>query len=73
MFCAFHPNREMVPSLPLRFARPEIPNCAFELLFELRLASIEPSEIISTRPAPNTGVGIRKTMFLLATWVSKSS
>src|SRR2546429_7246555 len=37
LFCAFQPKRVMVPSLPLRFSRPEIPrNClALECSFLL--------------------------------------
>ena len=73
MFWAFQPNRAIVPSLPFRFGRPEIPNAAFRAAFAVRLARIVLSGICSISPAPKVGVGIRKMTLSAASWPSKSS
>ena len=73
MFWAFQPNRAIVPSLPFRFGRPEIPNAALSDALALRLARIVLSEICSISPAPKVGVGIRKMTLPAASWPSKSS
>src|SRR5713101_699520 len=71
LFCAFHPNRVMVPSLELWFALPlrcafgcpEIPIGFFRFESVFILARIAESGIDSMSPAPKTGVGMRKMMF----------
>jgi hypothetical protein len=82
LFCAFQPNRVMVPSLPLLLESPEtlmklallrIPTDAFVDALAARLARMVASGIISINPAPNVGVGMRKLMLRLATCLSKSS
>ena len=82
MFCAFHPKREMVPSLPLRFAVPEtlmrlvrpwMPRADFWLDDAARLARIVLSRICSMSPAPKTGVGTRKLRFPFRNCCSKFS
>src|SRR5438034_7916951 len=85
LFWAFHPNRATVPSLPLLFAWPEIAWPARTILgrpailsaFFLGMslawfARIAWSGICSIRPAPNTGVGIRKITLRCAISFSKS-
>ena len=72
-FCAFQPNREILPSLPFRLGRPLMPRALLVDELALRLARIALSVICSISPAPKTGVGIRKTMLLLRTCLSKSS
>ena len=84
-FCAFHPKRVIVPSLPFLFAtpeivrpeteifaRPRIPSWLFWVAFAARLARIVESSICSIRPAPNTGVGVRKITLLFLRCVAKS-
>src|SRR5262245_12653333 len=73
LFCAFQPNRVTVPSLPLVLSRPEMPSWFLAVEFDATLAAIVESLIASIIPAPNTGVGMRKMMFLAATCASKSS
>src|SRR5215469_8373576 len=58
----------MVPSLPLRLGCPEIPRANFCGL--AALARIALSVMLSTIPAPNIGVGMRKITFF---WLSASS
>ena len=53
-------------------ARPRIPRPAFAAALAARLARIAESGICSIRPAPNTGVGMRKITLWLATCVAKS-
>src|SRR6516162_7932887 len=65
LFCAFQPKRVMVPSLPLRLGYPEIPRANFCGL--AALARIALSVMLSTIPAPNIGVGMRKITFF---WLS---
>src|SRR5208283_1973472 len=73
---AFHPKRVMVPSFALRFtfplrwefARPEISSADFSVVLERMLARIAESGIASIRPAPKTGVGIRKITFAFPPW-----
>src|SRR5216684_7122443 len=85
LFWAFHPNRATVPSLPLLFAWPEIAWPARTILgrpWILRsfflgasstwFARIILSGICSIKPAPNTGVGIRKITLRRASSFSKS-
>ena len=86
LFCAFHPNRATVPSLPLLFAWPEIaapgeddvrPAAESSRSFFLGasaawLARIALSGICSIRPAPNTGVGMRKITLRRASSAPKS-
>jgi hypothetical protein len=72
-FCAFQPKRETVPSLPLRLRRPLMPNDALVFGLALTLLISVWSGIISIRPAPNVGVGMRKMTLLRATCVAKSS
>src|SRR5215471_11356333 len=79
LFCAFHPNRAIVPSLPLRFvvpeivlpvtttfARPRIPIVRRSdcVVTLVALAKIAPSGIASIKPMPKIGVGIRKITLL---------
>src|ERR1700722_1471275 len=60
LFCAFHPKREMVPSLPLRLKLPEMPRELTRLA--AWLANRVESSRFSIKPAPKTGVGMRKMM-----------
>ena len=71
-FCAFHPNFVMVPSLPLRLGRPEMPKARLAPASAARLSRIVRSEMASINPAPNTGVGIRNEMLLVIRACSKS-
>src|SRR6266403_312187 len=71
-FCAFQPNRVMVPSLPLRLGRPEIRNACLALALTARLSRIVLSETLSIKPPPNTGVGIRNEMLFWRRAWSKS-
>src|SRR6266700_3852829 len=85
LFCAFHPNRAIVPSLPLLLVTPEIvrpvtsklgrpwmPSEPLWLAVLAWFARITLSGICSSRPAPNTGVGFRKITLLFASCVAKS-
>src|SRR3977135_4481885 len=85
LFWAFQPKRATVPSLPLLFAWPEIAWPARTMLgrpwtlssFFLGasttwFARIALSGICSIRPAPNTGVGMRKITLRRASSRSKS-
>src|ERR1700722_16825863 len=60
LFCAFQPNRVMVPSLPLWFKVPEMPRRLL-LLAAVFFSRVDSSRF-SIRPAPKVGVGIRKIM-----------
>src|SRR5215467_3996986 len=84
LFCAFQPNRAIVPSLPLlfvcpeiarpltlKFGRPLMPRFAFWFEFDAWFAAIAASGICSIRPPPNVGVGIRKMMLLFADCAAK--
>ncbi len=73
MFCAFQPNRAIVPSLPFWFGWPEIPSDALTSAFALRLARMAQSGICSISPLPNVGVGIRKLTLPAASWAAKLS
>src|SRR5262245_26035871 len=62
----------MVPSLPLRLKRPDIPK---ELFCELLAASEVSSALsvtLSTKPRPNVGVGMRNTTLLRESSPAKS-
>src|SRR5216684_7313826 len=72
LFCAFHPKRAIVPSLPLWFVRPEMPSAPFRVALLAWFARITLSGICSIKPAPNTGVGIRKITLPSASCASKS-
>src|SRR5262245_35674041 len=85
LFWAFQPKRATVPSLPLRFACPEIvrparvmfgrPWIRIDLFISICaawLARIARSGICSISPAPKTGVGIRKITLRRASSLSKS-
>src|SRR5207244_2117904 len=83
LFWAFHPNRAIVPSLPLllvwplivrawKLGRPEIPSVRLIGALLTWLAEIAASGICSIRPAPKTGVGIRKVTLRAAACDSKS-
>src|SRR5271166_1637942 len=61
LFCAFHPNRVMVPSLPERLRLPAMPSAVLVLL--ATLASSAVSGTFSTSPSPNVEMGIRKLRF----------
>src|SRR5580704_5884638 len=69
LFCAFQPKRVMVPSLPLRLKAPATPKLLLRLAAPF-FSSVESSRF-SIRPAPKTGVGIRKIMLLAALARSK--
>ena len=61
LFCAFQPKRVTVPSLPFLFTCPVMPNKAFNPVgSELRLRLMTVSVMLSIKPAPKTGVGMRK-------------
>src|SRR5882762_3309201 len=64
LFCAFQPKRVMVPSLPLRLSAPEMPK--WLLLFAAWLFNRVESSKFSIKPAPKTGVGMRKMMLFAA-------
>src|SRR5208282_2312220 len=64
LFCAFHPKRVMVPSLPLRLKVPEMPKWLTRLA--AWLTSRVESSRFSIKPAPKTGVGMRNTMSFAA-------
>ena len=72
-FCAFQPNREIVPSLPFRLTPPADAEALLVVELAFRLARIALSVICSISPAPKIGVGIRKMMLSLRTCLSKSS
>src|SRR5262245_10184150 len=52
--------------------RPRMPRACLAAAEAAWLRTISLSEIASIRPAPNTGVGMRKITLWLATWVAKS-
>src|SRR5580700_3780836 len=62
LFCAFQPKRLILPSLPFWLKVPEMPKRLL-LLAAAFFNKVESSRF-SIRPAPNTGVGIRKIMLL---------
>src|SRR5215472_17623565 len=76
LFCAFHPKRVIVPSLPLMFTLPlrcalgwpemPIPDFSDELAFAF--ARISESGMASMSPAPKRGVGMRKMTFGFPPW-----
>src|SRR5580700_2052576 len=70
LFWAFQPNRVMEPSLPLRLGTPAIPSCRLAEL--ARLARMVFSGMFSIKPAPKTGVGMRKLRLPLAASAAKS-
>ncbi len=72
LFWAFHPNRVIVPSLPLVLKIPPIFSAALADCVAARLASNVASGVASTRPSPNSGVGMRKITLLLVIAVLKS-
>ena len=72
LFWAFHPNRVIVPSFPLRFSRPLIPNNFFRARLEFLFSSMTLSGIFSISPAPNTGVGMRNIRLLRRASARKS-
>src|SRR5580700_7261387 len=72
LFCAFQPNRVMVPSLPLVLKTPPIFNDARADCVAARLACKLASGVASTRPRPNSGVGVRKITLLLESALAKS-
>ncbi len=65
---AFQPKRLIVPS-PARLNVPLMPNWLGP--GDARYASRSESSMFSIRPLPNTGVGMRKLMLLLATAAAK--
>src|SRR5271166_101575 len=69
LFCAFQPNRLIVPSLPLWLKVPETPKLL--LRFFAWLVNRVESSTFSIKPAPNVGVGIRKMMLLVCCAVLK--
>src|SRR6516164_8405609 len=69
LFWAFQPKRVMVPSLPLRLKAPAIPKLLLRLVAWL-FNKVESSRF-SIKPAPNTGVGMRKMMLLAACAATK--
>src|SRR5579863_1623938 len=69
LFCAFQPKRVIVPSLPLWLKLPATPTLLFRLF--TRLFNSVDSSRFSIRPAPNTGVGMRKIRLLSAAAVAK--
>src|SRR5882672_2711831 len=84
LFCAFQPNRAMVPSLPLllvwpeiarplteKFGRPLMPRFDFCVALVAWFAAIAASGICSISPVPKAGVGMRKITLLLASWAEK--
>src|SRR5580698_7306248 len=62
LFCAFQPNRLIVPSLPLWLKAPEMPRLL--LLFAAWFFNKVESSRFSINPAPKVGVGMRKMMLL---------
>ena len=63
LFCAFHPKRVTVPSLPAVFTCPVMPRSRFNPAgSEARLFLMVASVMLSIKPPPNTGVGMRKIM-----------
>jgi len=72
LFCAFQPNRVMEPSLPLRLKCPPIAAAALCAAVPLNRLTSCSSEVFSTRPSPNVGVGMRKITLLAASWAAKS-
>src|SRR5205823_12353392 len=74
LFCAFQPNRVIVPALPSRFSWPLMPKAVLAAALAGRslLAMIVESVMASIRPAPNVGVGIRKIKLLSRLALSKS-
>src|SRR5262245_41417702 len=82
LFCAFQPNRAMVPSVAVlfvtpdteaRFVWPAIPSAALSAAFADWLARMTLSGICSIRPVPKTGVGILKETLPAAAWAEKLS
>ena len=72
MFCAFQPKRVMVPSLPLVLKVPAIFSAARCDAVAARLAWSVASGVASTRPRPNSGVGVRKITLSLVRASAKS-
>src|SRR3954453_5538423 len=64
LFWAFQPKRAMVPSLPLRLKVPLMPR-PLPVCADWLFSRVE-SSMFSTRPAPNTGVGMRNMRLLAA-------
>src|SRR5947209_8377591 len=60
LFCAFQPNRVIVPALPSRFSWPLISKAALATALASLLAMIVESAMASIRPAPNVGGGMRR-------------
>src|ERR1700691_1306462 len=69
LFCAFQPKREIVPSLPLWLNVPLTPTLL--LRFAAWLFNRVESSRFSTKPAPKTGVGIRKMILPSSCAVAK--
>src|SRR5579864_6226986 len=67
LFCAFQPNRLIVPSLPLWLKAPDMPKLLLRLFFWF-VNRVESSRF-SISPAPKVGVGMRK-MMLFAAWAA---
>src|SRR5580698_833153 len=72
LFCAFQPKRVMVPSLPLVLKTPPILSAALADCVAARLACRLASGVASTRPSPNSGVGVRKITLLEESALAKS-
>src|SRR3989442_3283089 len=65
LFCAFHPKRVTVPSLPVVFTWPVMPSARLSPAGSAaRLLLIAVSVMLSINPRPNTGVGMRNLMLL---------
>src|SRR5437879_8481225 len=63
LFCAFHPKRVTVPSLPFVFTDPLMPRRRFRPVgSDARLFLIVASVMLSINPRQNSGVGMRKIM-----------
>src|SRR5258708_8119388 len=69
LFCAFQPNRVMVPSFPVVLKRPPMPRLLRWLAVLFRLLIKALSDTFSIRPKPKTGVGMRKrTLLFVNCW-----
>ena len=72
MFCAFQPNRVIVPSFPLVLKCPEMPSDDRKWESVATDACKLASGVASTKPVPNVGVGMRKMILFEAIAAAKS-
>src|SRR5579864_2133746 len=72
LFWAFQPKRVMVPSFPAVLKVPAIRAAVRATCVAARFACRTESGVASTKPRPNTGVGMRKITLLAARAVEKS-